>query len=281
MAKIVITGDSAWDMPKELLGEDLIAIPMTVVLGDKDYLDGVNLTNDDIYAYAEKTGRTPKTAATPPALYEEIFEKQLAAGADGIVHIALSSGISACCNNAKEAAKRFKNVHVVDTLSLSSGVSLAALYTKDLLIAGAGAAEAAAETEARLSKIQCSFVIDKLEFLHKGGRCSGLARFMSTVLRIKPTILMNGGMTVGKKYMGLNFKTAVSQYVDDTFARCPEPDLRRVFITYSTVAPDMIETVREKVTARFKFEEVYINPAGSTIVSHCGKNTLGVLFFNQ
>ncbi|MDR1092591.1 MAG: DegV family protein [Clostridiales bacterium] len=281
MGKIIITGDSSWDMPRELLGAELVSIPLCIILGDKEYLDGVSLTNDDIYAYAESSGKTPKTAATPPAAYEEVFAKQFAAGADGIVHIALSSGVSACHDNAAEAAKKFKNVYVVDSKSLSSGSALVALYARDLAGEGLLAAEIAQKAEARRDKVQCSFVVDKLEFLHKGGRCSGLARFASTVLRIKPTILMNERMSVGKKYIGVHFKSALSKYADDTFERCPEPDLKRVFITYSVVEPDILDMVKEKVAGKFKFEEVYVNPAGSTVTSHCGKNTLGILFFNK
>lgn len=281
MNKILISGDSSWDLPKELLGERFQEIPTVVILGDKEYLDGVNLTVDDIYEYAERTGRTPTTAATPPVVYEEFFDKHLKAGYDGIIHIALSSGISSCCDNAKEAAGKFKNVYAVDSRSLSSGLALAALYARDLLDEGMDVAGAAAKVKARVPNLQSSFVIDKMEFLHKGGRCSGLARFAASLLKIKPTIAMEHKMSVGKKYIGMNIKAALNKYVDDTFERCPDPDLTRIFITYSVISADIIEMVKRKIEKKFKFREIVLCPAGSTITSHCGKNTLGILYFNN
>ncbi|MDR1092590.1 MAG: DegV family protein [Clostridiales bacterium] len=280
MADIQITGDSAWDMPPELLAEGFISVPLTVVLGDKEYLDGVNLTNDDIFAYFHSTGKTPKTAAIPPALYEETFSRALKT-AGAVIHISLSSPLSACHNNAKLAAARFRDVYVVDGLTLSCGLALLGLRARDWAREGVPAAEIVARLEKARHKMQCSFVVDDLEFLHKGGRCGGVARFAASLLRIKPTILMDGSMSVGKKYLGVNFKTALDKFADDTFARRPHPDLRRVFITYSTAPADIVDAVREKVTARFNFEKVYVCHTGGTITSHCGENTLGIAFLGR
>ncbi|GHU98921.1 hypothetical protein FACS1894211_03450 [Clostridia bacterium] len=279
MTKIKITGDSAWDMPLECQG-DFVTTPLSVILDDKEYLDGVNVTNDDIFAYYKRTKRTPKTAAIPPAYYEEVFRRELQT-ADGIVHISLSSHLSACHGNAKLAAACFQNVHIVDGLSLSSGLAALGLYAYDLAEAGLSAAEIAAGVEAARSRVQCSFVVNELEFLHKGGRCSGLARFAASLLKIRPTILMNGSMSVGKKYAGGAFKTAVARFTDDVFARHPDPDLKRLFITYSTAAPDVVETVRERIAKKFTFEHVYIGHTGCTITSHCGENTLGIGFLDR
>jgi len=276
MQKIRITGDSSWDMPVP----GFVSIPLTVTLGDEDYLDGVNMTNEDIYAYYRETGRTPKTAAIPPALYEEVFERELKTH-DAIVHISLSSHISACHNNAKLVAKNYDNVYVIDGLSLSCGLALLGLDAAGRAEEGMPADKIAARLEHLKHKVQTSFVVDTLEFLHKGGRCSGLARFAASLLKIRPTIIMKGSMSVGKKYMGTTFASAINKYIDDIFERHTRPDLRWLFITYSTAAPEILEMTRDKIARIHKFEHVHICHTGGTITSHCGENTIGLAFLNK
>ena len=278
MVKIVT--DSGSDIPKEWYAKlNIGIIPYNIILGDTEYLDGVNLDVQMVYKYVAETKKLPKTAAISPAVYREHFENFTADGSE-MVYIALSSGISVSCGNAIAAAQEMKGVYAVDSKSLSSGMALLALYACELRDAGMSAADIAKNVARRASGVQCSFLIDKLEFLHKGGRCTGLERFASTLLKIKPTIIMEEKMRVGKKFMG-DWSNNLSKYVDDAFMRYPEPDLKRVFITYTTASPDTIAKVRAKVLARFPFEEVYETTAQGTITSHCGKNTLGILYLSR
>jgi DegV family protein with EDD domain len=264
-------------MPAELYaanGFDVVPVP--IILGEREYADGVNIAPADIFAYVDKTGVLPKTSAVPPQIFREFFEGKVKNG-DEVVHIGLSSGISALCFNAAEGARDLPGVYVVDSGSLSDGVALLALYARDLRDSGVPAAEIARRVEERTRLVQCSFVIDRLDYLYKGGRCSALSRFASTLLKIKPTIVMNRTMSVGKKYVGQSFKNAVVKYADDTFERHPNADERRAFITYTTAEPEVLAAIKAKVTAR-GFKEIYIQTAGGTITSHCGPNTLGILY---
>jgi DegV family protein with EDD domain len=278
MVKIVT--DSGSDMPRELCERlNIGMVPFNVILGDKEYLDGVNLDPSTIYKFVAETKKLPKTAAIAPAFYRENFEKFVAGGAE-VVYIALSSGISASHQNAVAAAAEMKNVFVVNSKSLSSGVALLVLYACELRDKGMRASEIVKNVERRVPDVQCSFLIDKLEFLHKGGRCTGLERFASTLLKIKPTIIMEGKMRVGKKYVG-NWANNLQKYIDDTFMRYPEPDLKRIFITYTTANPEVVERVKERVLKKFPFAEVLETVAQGTITSHCGKNTLGILYLSK
>ena len=274
---IKIVTDSASDLSKELIEKnDIGIIPFNVILGDKEYLDGISLTTGMIYKYVADTGKLPKTAAISPMVYREWFEKFGENSAD-VIYIGLSSGISASYSQAEAVAKEMKNVYTVDSKSLSSGVALLVLYACELRDGGMKAADIAKNVARRAKDVQCSFVLDTLEFLHKGGRCSGLARFASTLLKIKPTIVMEHKMSVGKKYMG-NWESSVIKYVEDAFIRFPDPDLKRIFITYTTAPPDILEKVKKIVLSKYDFGEVIFATAQGTITSHCGKNTLGILY---
>ena len=278
MVKIVT--DSGSDIPKEWYAKmDIGIIPYNIILGDAEYLDGISLDVQMIYKYVAETKKLPKTAAISPAVYREYFEKFTNDGSE-MVYIALSSGLSVSCGNAIAAAQEMKGVYVVDSRSLSSGMALLVMYACELRDKGMGAAEIAKNAARRAQGVQCSFLIDKLEFLHKGGRCTGLERFASTLLKIKPTIIMEQKMRVGKKFMG-DWANNLSKYADDAFMRYPEPDLKRIFITYTTASPEAVAKVKEKVLAKFPFEEVYETAAQGTITSHCGKNTLGILYLSR
>ena len=278
MVKIVT--DSGCDIPKEWYGKlNIGIIPFNIILGDKEYLDGIDLDVKMIYKYVAETKKLPKTAAISPAVYREYFEKFTVDGNE-MVYIALSSGISVSYGSAAATAREMKGVYAVDSKSLSSGVALLVLYACELRDQSMSAADIAKNVERRASGVQCSFLIDKLEFLHKGGRCTGLERFASTLLKIKPTIIMEEHMRVGKKFMG-NWANNLSKYAEDAFMRYPEPDLKRVFITYTTADPEVIAKIKEKVLAKFPFEEVHETTAQGTITSHCGKNTLGILYMSR
>ena len=279
MVKIIT--DSGSDIPKEWYGRFNIEVaPLNVILGEKEYLDGTNIEPADIYKYVAETRKLPKTSAVSPMVYHEIFERCVKDG-DEAVYIGISSGISASYANAEAAAKEYKNVYTVDSKSLSSGIALLVLYACKLRDQGFKAAEIAKNVKRRVTDVQCSFVVDNMEYLHKGGRCSGVARFASTLLRIKPTIVMTDGkLQVGRKYMN-NLSNALLKYVDDTFIRCPEPELDHIFITYTTAKSDDVAAIKNRILKKHPFAEVHETVAHATITSHCGKGTLGILYMTK
>ena len=280
--KIVITTDSTSDIPVEVKEKyNVISIPLLVNLEDGEFLDGVNLTIEQIFNFVKETGILPKTAARSSQCYKEFFEEvKEKTNATKIVHISISSGLSCSCQNAKFAAEELGYVSVVDSLSLSTGCGLLALSAADKASEGKPLETILKELEQETQKVQASFVLDDLKYLYKGGRCSAISMFGANILRIKPKIeLKDGKMGVGKKYMG-KFESVLDKYVSDLLIENKTPNLKRVFITYTTANVNSIKVIEEKLTAK-GFKEVIIGTAGATIASHCGPNTLGVLFINN
>ena len=280
--KIQITADSTLDLTSELIKRfNIKVIPLMVTLGENTYLDGVDVKPENIYEYFDKTGELPKTGARSPEGYKQFFKSFTDEGYE-VVHFSigslLSSGYSASCVGASE----LPNVYVVDTKTLSSAVGLHAMAAADLVKEGKlSAKEIAEKVGARADKCQASFIIEKLKFLYKGGRCSRLAVLGANLLRIKPSIqVVNGKNEVGKKYMG-NYLNCMEKYIDDTLEKFNTPDTTRVMITYSTATPEMIDLAKKKLETYGKFKEIMVTQAGSVINSHCGRNTLGILYFND
>lgn len=275
---VKVTSDSTADLGKYFAERGIAVTPLTVLLGDRTGLDGTEITPADIYEYFDKTMATPKTSAVSPEEYRRFFAEQTADGSE-VVHFTISSDMSACYANAVSAAKEFKGVYVVDSRNLSTGIGLLVLYADDLAKAGLSGAEIKEKAEARRGAVRASFVVDNMTFLYKGGRCSGVAAFFASVLRIKPCIaVVDGKMVVGKKYMGSTDK-AIIKYAADITKSCPNPDPKYVFVTHSSARPEVVETVKREVLAAWPDVNIIETVAGATITSHCGKGTLGVLFF--
>lgn len=280
--KIRVTGDSTCDLSKELIERyDISILPLKVILGDKTYIDGVDIVPADIFAYVKKTGVLPKTAAPTAEEFEGFFEEQLKT-ADEIIHFDISAKASSTYNNAVVAARRFGGkVHVVDSMVLSTGIGLLMLKACDLIQAGKSAQETVAEVEALRPKLNTSFVPDVLDYLHKGGRCSLLALMGAKVLKLHPFIDMkDGAMYARKKYMG-SIDRCIKSYIADLAALYPEYDKTRCFITHSDADPALVEKAKALVKETFDFEEVFETNAGNVVTSHCGRNTLGVLFISR
>ena len=277
--KIAITAESTIDLSKELLDKyDIKIIPFTVILGDKEFKDG-EINSADIFSYVTKTKVLPKTSAINEFQYEDFF-KEIKKEYDAIVHFALSSKISSACNNAKLAAENFENVFVVDSLSLSTGIALEAIYARSLANENKTAEEIYNELTAKTGKVQASFVIERLDYLHKGGRCSSLALFGANLLKLRPQIvLIDGKMKAAKKYRG-HMEKVLEAYCKDTFVEHPNPDLSIGFITYTSATEEMLEVARKAMRER-GFENIYETKAGATITSHCGEHTLGILFMDN
>lgn len=281
--EVVITADSTCDLPSYLVKKHTIdLIPLGIQLGLESYQDGVDITPDDIYSYYNQTKVLPKTAAVSPGAYTDLFEKYTSQG-KAVVHINLSSAISSTHQNALIAAKQFDDVYIVDSKSLCTGLGLLVLKACDLRDEGLSAQEVATRLETLKDKIICTFVLDTLEFLHKGGRCSGVARLGANILGLKPSIMVNnqdGTMSVGKKYRG-KIDAVYQQYAKDIMKNIDQMDRRRIVVAHSGVSQDKIDIMRREVSLSGMFDEVIVARAGCTITSHCGPGTMAIIYMEN
>ena len=281
MAKIIISSDSTCDLSAELKERyDIKIIPLGVTLGDKVYRDGVDINPDEIYAHHAKTGELPKTTAANVGECIDYFADLTKDGA-AVIHFTISSTMSSTYSNACLAAEEFKNVYVVDSKNLSTGGGLQVVAAAEMAKSGMTAPEIVAELEKISPCVDASFVIDSLEYLHKGGRCSALAMLGANLLKLKPCIeVKNGVMGVGKKYRGV-YGRVLTEYVNERLANVNDIDTSRVFVTHAGCDPEIVDAVVEQVKATGIFKEVFLTRAGCTVSSHCGANTLGVLFVRK
>lgn len=279
--KIAITCDSVCDLSQELIKQNNISIlPISIILGDETFSDGVNINSQKIFNYVAKNKQLPKTSAINEFQYAEFFKEHLD-GVDALIHFTISSDMSSCFNNAKKAASTLKNVYVIDSRNLSTGVGLQVLYACMLRDKGEKPENIVKKVEARKQFVQASFVVERLDYLYKGGRCSALQLLGANLLKIRPSIIVKDGkMDVHKKYRG-KMKDVVKDYIKDTLNEFNTYDKSICFITYSSATEDMVEAAKSTLKEFANFENVYITTAGATVTSHCGENTLGILYFNN
>lgn len=278
--KIAISAETTIDMPKELLEKyNIHTTAFTILLGEETKLDG-ELKSDEIFEYVQKTKILPKTSAINEFQYTEYFEKLLE-DYDAVVHISLSSEISSACNNAKAAASKMQNIYIVDSRSLSTGIALLAIYASKLAAGGKiSAAEITNLVTARVPHVQASFIVERLDYLHKGGRCSSIALLGANLLKIRPQIVVKDGkMQSAKKYRG-NIDKVIEDYSKDVIEQFNTPDLTTAFVTYTTATEGMVAAAKKALQDR-GFKEIYETRAGATISSHCGEHTLGILYIND
>lgn len=281
MSNIIITSDSTSDLSLELRDRyNIPTMPLGVTLGGETFKDGVDITPDDIYLHHAKTGELPKTTA---ANIDEClkFFKPFADEGKTVIHISLSSSLSSTFNNARLAAMEFENVYVIDAQNLSTGSGLLVVAAAEMVKEGLNAEEIVEKINDLVAKVDASFVIDNLEYLHKGGRCSALAMLGANVLKLKPCIeVKNGTMGVGKKYRG-KYGDVLKTYVNERLANADDIDTDRIFVTHAGCDSEIVNAVVEQVKATGIFKEVFLTRAGCTISSHCGKDTLGILFIRK
>lgn len=278
--RIAISTDSTCDLPAECIEKyNIKLMPFVITLGDKEYQDGIDINQDMLYEYIERTGELAKTSARNTYDYVEHFEKILTEY-DHVIHFSLSFKISSTGNNARIAGEEIGNnkVTVIDSKSLTTGQGLLVLSCAEKIAEGKDLETIVAEMQQEVDKVQASFLVDTLKYLHKGGRCSSLALLGANLLRIKPRIsLVEGEMKVTKKYMG-NINQALVKYVKEMLVECP-PDTKRVFITHSSKME--VATQIRQILTDYGFEEILESDAGSTVCTHCGKNTLGILYIKK
>ncbi len=284
--KIAISTESAADLTEELKAQyNIYVTPFTITLGERSDKDGI-ITGKELIDFTIKTGKLGKTSAINSVEYAAFFEEILKEN-DEVIHIALSGGITSSAQNAYLASQEFGGkVHVIDSLSLSTGVALEVLMAARLRDAGKSSDEIVKIVEERKMKNQTSFCFETVEFLYKGGRCSGMARFGANLLKLRPQIIMHtelgGKMESGKKFRG-PVKKWVMDYVEETLKTFNNPDHELVFITHTIYGEEdykIVDVVRERLKQE-GFKNIIEAVAGATISCHCGPNTLGILYMND
>jgi len=280
--KVHVSSDSTCDLSGALIEKYGIGItPLYIVMGENSLKDGLECTPADIFAAVERTGQLCSTAAVSVADYTDYFGEKLKEY-DELVHFTISSEMSACYQNACLAAEEFAGrVFVVDSRNLSTGIGHLVLCAAELAAEGKSGAEIKAAVDEKKAKLNVSFVLETLNYIHKGGRCSAVAALGANLLGLKPCIeVRDGKMGVGKKYRG-SLKKALSAYVRDRLADTETLDLSRIFVTHSAADDGIAQEVASLVKELAPFEEVLITTAGSTISNHCGPNCLGILYYNK
>lgn len=278
--KIAITSDSTIDLSKELLQEfDIKILPLQFTLGDNVYRDG-DLTNEQIFEHVNNGGALPKTSAENAEGFKAFFSEILKEY-DAIIHFDISSGISSTFNNAYLASQEFDGkVEVIDSKNLSTGIALLAIYARKLTKTESDIKIIAEKVRERVPFVQTSFVVERLDYLHKGGRCSSVALLGANILKIRPQIILKDGkMGSHKKFRG-PMPMVVSKYCKETLEEFNNPDKSVIFITYSSATPEMIKAAHDVIDG-LGFKNVYETTAGGIVSSHCGENTLGILYIND
>ena len=278
---IKILSDSTCDLSAQLLDQhNITLVPLTVVKGDEQFKDGVTITAADIFAHVAAGGDLCSTAANSIGEYEDMFA-QYAPQYDGVIHINISSEFSSCYQNACIAAADFPNVRVIDSRNLSTGQGLVVLKACELAKTAEDLDQLAEELRAFTDKVEASFLVDKLDYLAKGGRCSAVAALGANLLNLKPCIDVKGGkMGVSKKYRG-KYDKCLLNYVKERLEGRDDIDPTTIFVTQTEVSDECYTGVMNAVREYGNFENIYETKAGCTVSCHCGPGTLGILFVRK
>lgn len=279
MVKII--SDSTCDLSKELLDEFSVEIlPLHIILGDEDFEDGEGITPDEIYKWSDENKTTPKTAA--PSMERAInCLKPHVKNGDEVICFAISEDMSSSANVMRLAAEELETdnqVYVIDSANLSTGIGLLVLEAATLAKEGAPAGKIVERIEALKPLVRSSFVVDTLTYLHRGGRCSGLAAMAGGMLKLHPRIeVVDGKMVPGKKYRG-KIGRVILDYARDMEEALKNARTEYVFITHSGCPQEIIDSTAAYLKNLNCFHRILITRAGGVISSHCGPGTLGVLF---
>jgi DegV family protein with EDD domain len=278
---IKITSDSTCDLTQELLDlYDIAIIPLYIMKNGKAFRDGIDITPADIFSYVEATGDFCTTAAVSTFDYIKFFER-FSSKYDAVIHINLGASFSVCHTNAKAAAKVFSNVYVIDSKNLSSGQGHVVLEAAKMAAAGDDAEAICEQIGDVIGRVETSFLIDRLDYIFKGGRCSLATALGANILHLRTCVEVNAGiMQVTGKYRG-TFETAVETYVRDKLRGRDDIMPDRVFITHPAASPKAVEAARKAISQYACFEEIIETKAGCTVSCHCGPKTLGVLFIRK
>lgn len=278
-----IVADSTCDLSDELIEKYNIGnAPLCIVLGDKTYYDKQDITQQEIFDWCEANKTTPKTTACTPEVLEKAFRDAAKAG-DETVFIGISEDMSTTCNVARLVGEEmnYDGLYVINSMNLSSGIGHLVIKAAILANQGKSAAEITDIINEQRSKVRASFVVDKLTYLARGGRCSSVTALLANTLKLKPRIAVTDGkMDVSKKYRG-NLSNVLLKYVKEMEPELLAADPDRVFITHSGCNREVVNEVREYLEKLNYFKEIHETIAGGVISSHCGPDTLGVLYMTR
>ena len=281
MGTIRIVADSSCDLSAELKEKNQIAtIPLCIIMEEETYFDGESITPDQIYLWSDANKLTPKTAAVPYDKAVEVLEPFMKDG-DEIIYIGLSEQMSTTCNISRLIAGdyNYDKLHVIDSMSLSTGIGVQLLYAAQLVREGKSVSEIIELVENRRSKVRASFVVETLTYLARGGRCKPVTALLGNTLKLKPQIVVErGAMGVSRKYRGKQ-SSVILKYVRDLEDALLHADPTCVFITHSGCEDELLEEVQAYLKSLNRFENIYTTRAGGAISCHCGPGTLGVLFY--
>lgn len=279
--RIKVLSDSTCDLPQELIEKyDITIVPLTVIKDGQAYSDGITITPAEIFAHVASGGSLCSTAAVSAGDYAQWFEKYTS-DYDGVVHVNISSEFSCSYQNACLAAEDFNNVRVVDSRNLSTGQGLVVLEVIKLAQTCQTLDELHQKAQAFTEKVEASFLLDRLDYMVKGGRCSSAAALGANLLNLKPCIeVKNGKMGVVKKYRG-NYAKCLATYVKDRLANRDDLERETLFVTHTPVTDDCLKAVADAVKEYADFKNIYWSEAGCTVSCHCGPGTLGVLFVRK
>lgn len=283
MSRIRIVADSTCDLSPELIRQYEISIlPLNIVLDMTSYCDGEEIVPDEIYTWAEKNRRTPKTAAVAFDRALDLIRPMKDNG-DDVIFIGISGEMSTTCNVLRLVKEEleYDRMFIIDSGNLSTGIGLQVLRAAGLAAAGRNAESIAAEIENSRDKVRASFVVERLDYLAMGGRCSTVTALLGGKLNLKPRIEVSGGkMSAGKKYRGAQDKV-ILKYVQDMRDNLLAADPERVFITHSGCPEEVTEQVKRYLEELGVFQNIHVTRAGGVISSHCGPGTLGVLYYTR
>lgn len=283
MKKVILSSDSTSDLGDKLIQKhDIHIVPLYIHLDGKEYKDGIDINPDMIYEYYDKHGVLPTTSAPNIKDYLDHFKKWNMDEYE-ILHFTIGSSLSSSYQNASIAKEEFENVHVIDSYNLSTGIAMLILEAAKLRDMGMSAEEIFEKVCELKSKIKTSFVVDSLLYLKEGGRVSTLQAMGANLLNIKPSIIVKndkyGAMEVGPKYRGNTLKV-LQKYISELFSESNDVDEEVAFITHSGTTNKNLEFVKHELSKYKNFNNVYITRASCTVSSHCGYNTIGVIYKN-
>lgn len=281
MKKVSIMTDSTSDLSKELLEKyDITVFPLHIHLGEKEYADGIDITQEEIYRWSEETKETPKTSALSLYDAKEYVKKAMEKGEE-VICFCISEAMSSCYSVIHMAVAELEaedKVFVVDSRNLSTGIGLQILEAVKLTKEGLRAEEIVKKIKEIQPQVRASFVVDSLTFLHRGGRCSSAAALAGNTLKLHPCIsVIDGKMQAGKKYRGKMDKVILN-YVEDLKLELSKAQKEHIFITHSGCDVSLIESIKKELEDLNYFENIHVTQAGGVIASHCGPGTLGVLY---
>jgi DegV family protein with EDD domain len=279
--KIKISSDSTCDLSKEYVtAHDVGIMPLVVVKEGESFKDGVDIVPEDIFAHVNSGGSLCSTSAANVNDYMELFE-EYKKEYDAVIHINIGSGFSSSHQNARLAAEDFENVYVVDSMNLSTGHGLVVVEAVKMAEAGMEPDKIYEALNDLTPRVEASFVLDRLDYMVKGGRCSAVAALGASLLQLKPCIeVVDGKMGVCKKYRG-SYEKALSNYVKDRLKDREDIEIERIFVTHTETPQDVVDSVIGTVKEYKNFEILEETVAGCTVSCHCGPNTLGVLFIRK